>query len=247
MGCFADKTVIVTGGAQGLGRAQVEAFCAEGARVVIADVSIQGAALARQIGDRARFFELDVSDQAMWRVLVADVDRTWGPISVLVNNAGIFSWTAFEQADTAHWRRMLDVNVIGTFLGIQAVTPSMRSAGGGAIVNISSVAGLRGMAGAAAYSASKWAVRGITKSLALELAKYGIRVNSVHPGIVETPASIEAGLGQQAVQNHPIPRLGHPSDLAKMVLFVASEDCAFSTGSEFVADGGMVTGVVSHK
>ncbi|MEO8296373.1 MAG: glucose 1-dehydrogenase [Burkholderiales bacterium] len=240
---FIGKTALVSGGAQGIGEAVVRALVAEGAKVAIADLQVEaGEALARELGPNARFVALDVCDEAQWADAVAQTEQAFGPIGVLVNNAGIFVWKSIEKADAAHWRRTLDVNVVGTFLGIRAVLPSMRAAGGGAIVNFSSLAGLQAAPGAAAYSASKWAVRGLTRTAAVELGKDNIRVNSVHPGLVRTPMSSQAGFTEAVTQHQPIPRISAPEEIAGMVLFAASDQASFSTGSEFVADGGAYAG-----
>ncbi|GAA2228641.1 SDR family oxidoreductase [Promicromonospora sukumoe] len=248
---FENKTVIVTGAGGGMGVSHVRAYHAEGADVVIADRDTErGAALAAELGERALHVALDITSEEQWAAAVAATEERFGPVSVLVNNAGMQQAAApIEHMDADAFRRTLDVNVTGQFLGIRAVTPSMRRGGGGAVVNISSTMGNVGTAYYAAYTASKWAVRGLTKSAALELGRDGIRVNSVHPGVVSTPfinAPVAAGERPIADFYSPapfaVPRLGEPVELSQLVLFLTSADAAFATGSEFVLDGGLLLG-----
>ena len=189
---FDNRTVIVTGGARGMGASHARGFIAEGANVVIADVLEQeGRTLADELGDHAIFSRLDVTSDSDWATTVAAAEDAFGPVSVLVNNAAIARFGPITETEPAAWRQVIDINLTGTYLGIRAVVSSMRKAGGGAIVNISSTDGMRGDFGLGAYVASKWGVRGMTKTAALELARDNIRVNSIHPGPVLTPMAAE--------------------------------------------------------
>ena len=244
---FNNRTVIVTGGARGMGASHARGFVAEGANVVIADVlEKEGRALARELGDHAIFSRLDVTSDADWAATVAAAEDAFGPISVLVNNAGIVRFGSITETEPAAWRQLIDINLTGTYLGIRAVVPSMRAAGGGAIVNISSAGGMMAYPNTAAYAASKWGVRGLTKTAALELGRDNIRVNSVHPGPIRTPmtAGPEAAAAVAAARVLAIPRVAEPEEIARLVLFVASDEASFSTGSEFIVDGGELLGPV---
>lgn len=237
-----DRVTIVTGGARGIGAAVARRFVAGGARVVVADVLDEEArALAAELGDRAVSVHLDVTDTGGWRAAVTAAENAFGPVTVLVNNAGIVVWGSIEQVPPEEFRRVLEVNLYGAWLGIRATVPSMRRAGGGCVVNISSTAGLMGYANLGGYVASKWGLRGLTKTAALELARDGIRVCSVHPGPIRTP--MVAGLDESTVADQPIPRFGEPDEVARMVEFVVT-GATYSTGSEFVVDGGVATGTV---
>ncbi|GAA4452254.1 glucose 1-dehydrogenase [Phytohabitans houttuyneae] len=249
MGRFEGQTVVVTGGARGMGAAHARGFAAEGACVVVADVRDgEGRALVAELGERARFVHLDVADEVGWAALVREAEEAFGPVRVLVNNAGVLTLEPLDTISPATWRRVLDVNLTGMFLGIQAVTPSMRAAGGGAIVNVSSTAGIQPAPLLGAYVASKFGVRGLTKVAALELGRDNIRVNSVHPGVVRTPMTTQTGeIGFAAIDafpldGHAIPRAAEPEEITRLVLFLASAEASFATGAEFVADGGLLLG-----
>jgi len=245
---FDRRTVIVTGGARGLGASLARGFAAEGAKVVIADVlDPEGRKLADELGDRAIFLRLDVTSDTNWAATMAEAENAFGPVSVLVNNAAVVRFGPILETQAAAWRQVIDINLTGTYLGIRAVVPSMRKAGGGAIVNISAAAAMVGQFGLASYVASKWGVRGLTKTAALELAHDNIRVNSIHPGAIRTPmvAGPEtAALAAAAVKGLAIPRMAAPEEITQLVLFVASDEASFSTGSEFIADGGHLLGPV---
>ncbi len=241
MSRFEGKVVLISGGARGMGASHAKSFVAEGAKVVLGDVlGDEGAATAAGLGDAARFVELDVTSEQDWQQAIAAAEREFGPVDVLVNNAGIFYPTPIEFTSGDEFKKIIDINLIGSFLGMHTVVPSMREAGGGVIVNISSTAGMMGYAGIGAYVASKWGLRGLTKTAALELGPDNIRVVSVHPGPIHTPMTEEIPDDTAAAQ--PIARFGEPEEVTRMVLFLASDDASYSTGSEFVVDGGALLG-----
>ena len=239
-----DEIALVTGGARGMGAAHVRALLAEGARVVIADVlDEEGVALADKLGDDAIYVHLDVTLEDSWAVALATIGQQFGPVTILVNNAGIANAGSIEEYTLDAWNAIVAVNQTGVFLGIRAVVPGMKKAKHGSIINISSVEGLRGGAFLHGYVATKFAVRGLTKSAAMELGGSGIRVNSIDPGYIETPMT--AGIDSRQLQI-PLHRAGHPEEVSKMVVFLASQDASYSTGAEFVVDGGM-TGGIPHR
>ncbi|WP_423464840.1 SDR family NAD(P)-dependent oxidoreductase [Promicromonospora sp. MS192] len=235
------RVALVTGGARGIGAAYVRTLHDAGAHVVITDVlEAEGRALADELGERARFAQLDVTDEDDWERVVGGVAGELGGVDVLVNNAGIANAAPIEHFTLAKWNAVLAVNATGVFLGCRAVVPAMKAAGRGSIINVSSVEGLRGSRSLHGYTASKFAVRGLTKSLAVELGPAGIRVNSVHPGLVLTEMSTRIDPEALII---PLGRPGVPADLAGTVLFLASEASAWITGQEIVVDGGMTSGV----
>jgi len=239
---LSDHVVLITGAARGMGAEHARALVATGARVLMTDVlDAPGRALAQELGDGAAYRHLDVTDEAQWRAAVADAEARFGPVRHLVNNAGIVTFGTIEGADPRDWQRTLDINLTGCWLGMHVVVPSIRRAGGGSIVNISSTAGLQGYSNLGAYVASKWGLRGLTKTAALELGSLGIRVNSIHPGPIRTP--MIAGLGEDLASAQPIARIGEPAEVTAMLLFLLA-DATYSTGHEFVVDGGAVVGQV---
>jgi 3alpha(or 20beta)-hydroxysteroid dehydrogenase len=243
MGRLAGKVALITGGAGGQGAASARRFVAEGARVVIADVNDEpGKALADELD--AHYRHLDVSQEDEWAAAVAEVVDTYGPPTVLVNNAGVLHFSLLQDTTLPDYLRVIQVNQVGTFLGMRAVAPLMIEAGVGSIVNVSSVEGLAATPLLIAYTASKFAIRGMTKVAALELAGKGVRVNSVHPGAIETGLLPNALGGQQVDLTYvgkrvPMRRVGQPPEIAELVLFLASDDSSYCTGAEFVADGGV--------
>jgi 3alpha(or 20beta)-hydroxysteroid dehydrogenase len=243
------KVALISGAARGMGEAEARLFVAEGAQVMIGDVrDEEAAALAKELGGSAYQIHLDVTDEASWKSAVATARKRFGQLDILVNNAGILHFSSLEETELADYERVIRVNQIGTFLGMKSVAPALRAAGGGSIVNISSAAGLQGLAGVIAYSSSKWAVRGMTKTAALELGPAGIRVNSVHPGGVDTPmvaaAAVTTETRTAAYGSQPIARIGRPEEVAELVCWLASDASSYSTGSEFLVDGGSTAGAV---
>jgi 3alpha(or 20beta)-hydroxysteroid dehydrogenase len=242
---LAGKVTLITGGARGQGAAEGRLFTAEGATVVLADViDADGEQTAKEIG--GTYVHLDVASEEEWDTVVADVMATHGQLDVVVNNAGIFRAARLVEETIEQWDQVVAVNQTGVFLGMRAAAKAMIEAGrGGSIINISSVAGLEGIFGSMAYSASKWAVRGMTKVAAKELGRYGIRVNSIHPGLIETPmtagfpAVVDEEKRRRAQKQTPLGRFGTPEDIANMALFLAGDGSDYCTGQEFVVDGGV--------
>ncbi|PBC36075.1 3-alpha-hydroxysteroid dehydrogenase [Rhodococcus sp. ACPA4] len=239
-----NHVALVTGGARGNGEAQCRALVTAGARVMISDVlDYEGEKLAEELGAHASYLHLDVSDQQDWAAAVIETERQFGPISVLVNNAGISGLPApLEDYSIQDWERVVSIDLTGTFLGMRHVAPGMKAAKRGSIVNISSVLGHRGAAFAYPYVAAKWGVRGLTKSAAIELASHNIRVNAVAPGFFDTPMMAAT---DPADIDIPMRRSGQSAELAKTVVFLASEDSSFTTGAEIIVDGGLLSTISS--
>lgn len=237
---FANTVALISGGSRGMGATHARALVAEGAKVVIGDVLVaEGEALAKELGAAVEFVKLDVTQEGDWQAAVAAAEALGGPVNLLVNNAGIVGFGPVTDMSKEDFERVIDINVVGVFLGMKHTAPSMKRAGGGAIINISSTAGMMGYANISAYVASKWAVRGMTKAAAMEFGRDGIRVVSIHPGPIRTPMT--DGMGDELVASQAIPRYGEPEEVTKLVLFLAA-DATFSTGSEFVIDGGALLG-----
>lgn len=242
---FEGKVVLVTGAASGQGAVEARLFAAEGATVVAADVAAEaGEALAADLseaGHRAEFALLDVADEHQWEAVVAGIEALHGRLDVLVNNAGVGDGRGIVDLSVSGWERVLGIDLWGPVVGMRTVAPVMARGGGGSIVNISSIAGLTGY-DHAAYTASKWALRGVTKTAAAELAEQGIRVNSVHPGAIMTP--MVAAMPQEAIDGfvrlNANRRIGTPDEVAWAVLHLASDESSFTTGAELVIDGGFV-------
>lgn len=247
---LAGKVAIITGGSRGMGEATVRLFIEHGAKVVIGDILDEsGMALADELGENAMFLHMDVSSESDWTTAIAKAAE-FGPLNILVNNAAILHVAAITDTTPEDYMRVVNVNQLGSFLGIRAVIEPMKSAGGGSIINVSSIDGLHSSAGLSAYSSTKWAVRGLTKNAAIELGQYGIRVNSVHPGGIYTvmggaDRSSEEEQNRITYSKYPIPRVGQPREVAYVSLFLATDEATYSTGSEFVADGGWFAGLRS--
>jgi len=245
MGRLSGKVALITGAARGQGAAMARGYVAEGARVVLADISDEaGKKLADELGDAASYQHLDVSSEDEWQDAVRHTTGQFGRLDVLVNNAGILRFSAIADTTLAEYEQIIRVNQIGTFLGIRTAAPAMIEAGGGSIVNFSSIEGLGGMPLLIAYTASKFAIRGMTKSAALELGPHGIRVNSVHPGMIDTQMVRDVAGGgdvdlSPAGEMVPLRRIGQPEDIAGLAVFLGSDESAYCTGAEFVADGGV--------
>jgi 3alpha(or 20beta)-hydroxysteroid dehydrogenase len=244
MGTLNGKVALITGAARGQGKAEATRFAQEGASVVVADILDDDArVVADSLGDAATHVMLDVSSESSW---VGAIDATYaqfGGLDVLVNNAGVLHFSPIASTSLEDYRRVIDVNQVGVFLGMRAAAERMRD--GGSIINISSIDGLFGMPGMIAYCASKFAVRGMTKVGALELAARGIRVNSIHPGIIDTPMlnhpEVQAAIGM-VMDSVPLRRAADPNEVAELAVYLASDASSYSTGAEFVVDGGLTAG-----
>lgn len=244
MGRLEGKSVIITGAAQGMGAEHARAFLAEGARVLMTDLQQDaGATLAAELGEAAAFAVHDVASESDWERVVEAALHHSGRIDGLVNNAAIHTVKHIEQESADMLRRMLEVNVVGSFLGMQKVIAPMREAGGGSIVNVSSVAGTRGIPRHISYAATKWSVRGLTKSAASDLGSDGIRVNSIHPGGIEdTGMYTKPRNDEEAAERAagiPLGRPGRPSEVSQLAIFLISDESSYITGTEHVIDGGM--------
>jgi 3alpha(or 20beta)-hydroxysteroid dehydrogenase len=240
------KVALVTGGARGMGEAAARRFVAEGTRVVIGDVlTDEGKQLADELGDTARFVKLDVTNEDDWQEAVAYAEREFGRIDILLNNAGILDFGLITDMPTAAYDRLVKVNQYGVFFGMKHTVPALERAGGGAIVNVSSIEGLGGGAYLTAYTASKFAVRGMSKAAAWELGTKNIRVNSVHPGAIRTPMVVaqmggNAEAGEKFIgRKTALKRMGEPDEVAAVMVFLASDDASYMTGAEVSIDGGV--------
>ena len=240
---LAGKVTFISGAARGMGESHARRFASEGAKVVIADILDEdGKTVAKDLGDNAMYVHLDVTDEQSWADAIAATTDTFGRLDVLVNNAGILHLAPLAMTAVEDYRRVIEINQVGVFLGMKAAIPAMAAGGGGSIINISSLAGMVGAQAHVAYCASKWAVRGMTKVAALELAPVGIRVNSIHPGLIETPmldTYKEIGLNDRVISVIPVGRSAEADEVSSLALYLASDESKYSTGSEFIVDGGM--------
>ena len=244
MGRVDGKVALISGGARGMGAAHARMLVAEGGKVVIGDIlDAEGKAVADEIGDSVRYVHLDVTQPDQWQAAVDTAVSEFGKLNVLVNNAAIVALGPLKKFDLDEWQKVIDVNLTGTFLGMRAAVQPMIDAGGGSIINVSSIEGLRGAPLVHPYVATKWAVRGLAKSAAIELGRHKIRVNSLHPGFIRTPMTKHF---TDDMVTAPLGRPGQSEEVATFVVFLASDESSFATGSEFVVDGGLVTDV-PHK
>ncbi|MET0545983.1 MAG: glucose 1-dehydrogenase [Caulobacterales bacterium] len=244
MGRVAGKVALVTGGARGQGAAHARLLAKEGALVVVSDIKdAEGAALAAELGSGASYITLDVSSDESWTNAMAEIRARHGRLDVLVNNAGIAVMALAADTDAALFERTFRINQLGAFLGVKHAAELMKAGGGGSIINISSIAGIRANPQFFAYTCTKWAVRGLSKAAALELAPTHIRVNTIFPGIIDTPMLTEAvpglNVAEFAQTQTPLGRVGKPEDVASAILFLASEESSFITGAELAVDGGV--------
>ncbi|HJN92293.1 MAG TPA: glucose 1-dehydrogenase [Dehalococcoidia bacterium] len=249
MGTLENKVALISGASRGQGEAEARLFAREGASVVLADIlDDEGERVAASIedtGGRATYVHLDVTAEGDWANAVQTAQAQYGSLTTLINNAGILCSAPLEEMPLDEYLRVIQINQVGVLLGIQAAIPALKAAGGGSIVNTSSTAGLEGYAGMAAYVSSKWAVRGLTKVAALELGPYGIRVNSVHPGPIDTPMINPTGADIAAVGltgSVPLGRVGDAEEVAALMLFLASDASSYCSGAEFKIDGGLTAG-----
>ena len=243
MGRLDGKVALISGGARGIGAATASRMLQEGAKVVVGDVLDEdGAALAAQLGSGASYVHLDVTDPAGWQRAVNEAVSAFGGLSILVNNAGIVNFGRIDDYPHEQWARIIDVNLTGVFNGIKAAAPVLARSSPASIINVSSIAGIRGYEQLAGYTASKFGVRGLTKAAALDLGGLGIRVNSVHPGVIQTPMTE----GMTFDTGHvPLHRIGQPTEIADLMVYLAADESSFVTGAEFVIDGGETAGSVA--
>lgn len=254
MGKLDGQVALISGGSRGQGEAQARLFAREGAAVALGDVLEEdGQRVAESINDtggQAMFQRLDVTEASSWKSMVEETVAQFGRLDIVINNAGIARMTRIEDSSLQDYLDVILINQVGVWLGMKASIPALKEAGGGCIINTSSTAGLEGYDGLGAYVSSKFAVRGMTKTAALELGPYNIRVNSVHPGPIDTPMIRDPQIARPAdalaTRTSPIPRVGHVDEVAAMMLFIAA-DATYSTGSEFVIDGGVTAGTMRNR
>lgn len=254
MGKLDGQVALISGGARGQGEAQARLFAREGAAVALGDVlEEEGQRVAESINDtggQAMFQKLDVTESSSWQSMVDEAVAQFGRLDIVINNAGIARLQRIEDSSLQDYLDVVLINQVGVWLGMKAAIPALKEAGGGCIINTSSTAGLEGYDGLGAYVSSKFAVRGMTKCAALELGPHNIRVNSVHPGPIDTPMIRDPQIARPAdalnTRTSPIPRVGHVDEVAAMMLFIAA-DATYSTGAEFVIDGGVTAGTMRNR
>ncbi|MEN2738936.1 glucose 1-dehydrogenase [Microbacterium sp. X-17] len=241
MGRVSGKVALISGGARGMGAEHARLLVKEGAKVVLGDLLDEdGAAVAAELGaENARYVHLDVTKYDQWESAVQTAVDAFGHLDILVNNAGIVNFAPIDEFPLEAWQQIIDINLTGPFYGIRASVPALRKAGGGSIINVSSIAGLQGFSMVSGYNASKFGVRGLTRSVALDLGHDNIRVNAVLPGSVKTPMNADMDVDQSKVA---LGRQGEPIELSNLILFLASDESSFCTGADFIADGGEIAG-----
>lgn len=238
MGRLSNKTAIITGAAQGMGAHHARRFVAEGANVVLTDLQTdKGQALAEELGSQARFLRHDVSSEADWDTVVAETVNTFGRVDILVNNAAMYFIQRVDEAEPEKVRKLLEVNIYGSWLGLSKAAVAMRKTGGGSIINLSSLAGSRGIPYHSIYGASKWGIRGLTKSAAYDLGPDNIRVNAILPGAVENTGMF-TGVDPEQMQAIPLGRPGTLDEISNLLVFLASDESGYITGADHVIDGG---------
>lgn len=238
------KVALITGGSRGLGESYARAMVAQGARVVVADIlDHDGQALVAELGEASRYFHLDVTSRSKWAKAVAFTLQEFGTLNVLINNAGIAHFSPIGEYKPEEWDTMIAINLTGVFNGVDAALDALKASAPSSIINVSSIAGLRGYSGLVGYNAAKFGVTGLTKSVALDVAQYGIRCNSIHPGLFDTPMTT----GVSPIRKHvAIARAGRPEELSSLVVYLASDEASFCTGSEFICDGGELAGLAPN-
>jgi 3alpha(or 20beta)-hydroxysteroid dehydrogenase len=238
------KVALITGGSRGLGASHARAMIAQGARVVVADIlDDDGQALVAELGEASRYFHLDVTSRSEWAKAVAFTLQEFGALHVLINNAGIAHFSPIGEYKPEEWDTMIAINLTGVFNGVDAALDTLKAGAPSSIINVSSIAGLRGYSGLVGYNAAKFGVTGLTKSVALDVAQFGIRCNSIHPGVIDTPMTSNVGTRRKHVA---MERTGRPEELSSLVVYLASDEASFCTGSEFICDGGESAGLAPN-
>jgi 3alpha(or 20beta)-hydroxysteroid dehydrogenase len=238
------KVALITGGSRGLGESHARAMIAQGARVVVADIlDDDGQALVAELGGASRYFHLDVTSRTEWAKAVAFTLQEFGALNVLINNAGIAHFSPIGEYKPEEWDTMIAINLTGVFNGVDASLQALKAGAPSSIINVSSIAGLRGYSGLVGYNAAKFGVTGFTKSVALDVAQFGIRCNSIHPGVIDTPMTSNVGTRRKHVA---MERTGRPEELSSLVVYLASDEASFCTGAEFICDGGESAGLAPN-
>ena len=238
------KVALISGGSRGLGESHARALIAQGARVVVADIlDDDGQALVAELGEASRYIHLDVTSRTEWAKAVAFTLQEFGALNVLINNAGIAHFSPVGEYKPEQWDTMIAINLTGVFNGVDASLPALKASAPSSIINVSSIAGLRGYSGLVGYNAAKFGVTGLTKSVALDVAQFGIRCNSIHPGVIDTPMTSNVGTRRKHVA---MERTGRPEELSSLVVYLASDEASFCTGAELICDGGESAGLAPH-